>query len=137
MTEVFDLSAGRKAQDHAGTDLWTRLLLRLARHVRCGAIRLTLPGGQTLQVSGERAGPQAELTIRRPRFARRLLLGGGAFSELAASLSPWYPDGGSGKLIKACATEAAIRWSRTIAAASPPITQRLGTRCSAIRDSVA
>ncbi|MFC3226708.1 class I SAM-dependent methyltransferase [Marinibaculum pumilum] len=87
MTEVIDLSASRKAQDHAGTDLWTRLLLRLARHVRCGAIRLTLPGGQTVQVSGERAGPQAELTIRRTRFARRLLLGG------ATGVGAAYIDG--------------------------------------------
>ncbi|SDF78951.1 cyclopropane-fatty-acyl-phospholipid synthase [Limimonas halophila] len=52
------------------------VLPRLARRLRCGRLRLTLPDGRTHMLAGREPGPSAELTVKRVRFLRRLLLGG-------------------------------------------------------------
>lgn len=52
------------------------VLPRLARRLQRGRLRLTLPDGNTHVITGSAPGPAAELTVKRVRFARRLLLGG-------------------------------------------------------------
>jgi len=52
------------------------VLPHLARRLQRGRLRLTLPDGSTHVVAGEAPGPSAELTVKRTRFVRRLLLGG-------------------------------------------------------------
>lgn len=53
-----------------------RLLPRLGRRLRRGRLRLTLPDGSTHAMAGDEPGPAAELTVKRGRFLRRLLVGG-------------------------------------------------------------
>jgi cyclopropane-fatty-acyl-phospholipid synthase len=53
-----------------------RLIESLARRLRCGRLHLTFPDGREIATAGERDGPQARLTIRNARFARKLLFGG-------------------------------------------------------------
>lgn len=57
-------------------DPWTPLLLRALAGVRHGTLRLVDPRGRLHAVAGPQPGPQADLLLRRPRAARRLLLGG-------------------------------------------------------------
>ena len=53
-----------------------RIIEMLARRLRCGHLHLTLPDGREIVSHGREAGPHAQLTIRRARFARRMLFGG-------------------------------------------------------------
>jgi len=58
-------------------DPWTPLLLRALARVRHGHLRLFDARGRLHRFAGaDTAGPQADLILRRPRAARRLLLGG-------------------------------------------------------------
>ena len=52
------------------------LPLALGRGLRCGRLALELPDGDSYVFEGDGPGPQAALTILRPRFVRRLLTGG-------------------------------------------------------------
>ena len=52
------------------------MLLGLAARLEVGQLAVTLPDGRSLSFAGPRPGPSAALTIRRPRLARRVLLGG-------------------------------------------------------------
>ncbi|MEO1193904.1 MAG: cyclopropane-fatty-acyl-phospholipid synthase family protein [Pseudomonadota bacterium] len=53
------------------------LLLRyLTRKTRAGRVSITLPDGSRAELVGAEPGPEAEITVHRPRLLRRLLLGG-------------------------------------------------------------
>lgn len=56
-------------------DPWTPLLLRALARVRHGRLRLLDPRGRIHDFAGA-PGPEADLILRRPRAARRLLFGG-------------------------------------------------------------
>ncbi|MGC2856664.1 class I SAM-dependent methyltransferase [Novispirillum sp. DQ9] len=60
-----------------GQGPWTRLLLSMLLRLRAGTLDLTLPDGRCLRLQGVAPGPRADLTLRRDRAARRMLLGGG------------------------------------------------------------
>ncbi len=49
----------------------------LCRRIRYGRLELHLPDGSRSLFLGEEAGPEAELHIRRSRFLRRMIMGGG------------------------------------------------------------
>lgn len=53
-----------------------RMLARLLRGVRCGAISLVLPDGQRIEAHGTHTGPQASITLHRWRALARLALYG-------------------------------------------------------------
>lgn len=70
-------AALRPTSGEASADgLWSRLVLRALRDIQCGALRLHLPNGRSLEVTGPAAGPRAEVTVRRTRALRRLVLRG-------------------------------------------------------------
>ncbi len=52
------------------------LLIALGRRLLCGRVTLVLPDGTRHLFEGAEPGPSVELSVRRPRFVRRLLLGG-------------------------------------------------------------
>lgn len=52
------------------------LLITLGRCLRAGTVLLELPDGSRHLFEGTEAGPSAALRVIRPRFVRRLLLGG-------------------------------------------------------------
>jgi len=66
------LGPGVRRRDAAST----RLLLSLARHLRCGRLDVTLPDGRQRSFQGPAPGPSADLIVQRPRFVRRMLTGG-------------------------------------------------------------
>ncbi|WP_029014950.1 SAM-dependent methyltransferase [Niveispirillum irakense] len=73
-------------EDRRGsTPPWAVRLLE--RRLSVGTLALTLPSGERHVLSGTRPGPQAALTLHRPRMLRRLLLGG------AVGLGESYMDG--------------------------------------------
>lgn len=53
-----------------------RLLITLGRCLRAGSVLLELPDGSRHLFEGSEPGPSAVLRVVRPRFVRRLLLGG-------------------------------------------------------------
>ncbi|WP_422366205.1 class I SAM-dependent methyltransferase [Pelagibius sp.] len=53
-----------------------RLLITLGRCLRAGSVLMELPDGSRHLFEGEEPGPSAALKVIRPRFVRRLLLGG-------------------------------------------------------------
>jgi cyclopropane-fatty-acyl-phospholipid synthase len=53
-----------------------RLMLALARRLHCGRLDITLPDGRQRSFRGPEPGPSAQLTVHRPRFIRRMLMGG-------------------------------------------------------------
>ena len=58
-------------------DLWSRVLLRLARRIRIGSLAVTLPDGAHFLVeSSERPELRAAIEVHRSRAIRRLLVGG-------------------------------------------------------------
>jgi cyclopropane-fatty-acyl-phospholipid synthase len=71
----------------AATGPSLRALLWLAGRIDQGCLTLTLPDGSQRTFTGRLPGPQAALTIHRPRLARRLLAGG------AIGLAESYMDG--------------------------------------------
>jgi cyclopropane-fatty-acyl-phospholipid synthase len=71
-----DRLASGSAASRPRFDPWTPLLLRALAGVRHGTLRLVDPRGRLHSLVGPQPGPQADLLLRRPRAARRLLLGG-------------------------------------------------------------
>jgi len=71
-----------------------RGLLRIAAHVRFGAIEIVLPGGRALRLSGLEPGPEATIVLRDvDALARRLALKGDVgFAEAYAAGSFDSPD---------------------------------------------
>ena len=57
------------------TDPLTAVVLRCARHLPKGALRVTLPDGNVCRL-GDPSEPPADLVLRSPRAVRRLVLGG-------------------------------------------------------------
>lgn len=57
-------------------DPWTPLLLRALGRVRHGSLRVLDPRGRLHRFGADGAAPRANLILRRPRAARRLLFGG-------------------------------------------------------------
>ncbi len=53
-----------------------RLLITLGRCLRAGSVLMELPDGSRHLFEGEEPGPSAALKVIRPRFVRRVLLGG-------------------------------------------------------------
>ncbi len=53
-----------------------RLILALARRLQCGRLDITLPDGRQRSFRGPEDGPTAQLTVHRPRFIRRMVMGG-------------------------------------------------------------
>lgn len=74
-----DVSADRR--QGVSDLLLGRILLRLARLIENGRLRLTLPDGRTLDVLGAEPGAVADLHIRRWRALPRLCRGGIGFAE--------------------------------------------------------
>jgi len=54
----------------------TRVLLWLGRRIEYGSLAMTLPDGSHHEFVGGEDGPHAEITIHRPRLARRLVTSG-------------------------------------------------------------
>ncbi len=53
-----------------------RMILGVARKLRCGELRLTLPSGHSETITGPERGPAAELQIRSNLFFKKLFTGG-------------------------------------------------------------
>ena len=53
-----------------------RVIETLARRLSVGRLELTFPDGREIVTHGSQPGPHARLTIRHPRFARKMLFGG-------------------------------------------------------------
>lgn len=54
----------------------SRLLARLMPGIACGKLRLVLPGGPEIEVSGRQPGPEAFIRLHRWRGLARIFLGG-------------------------------------------------------------
>ncbi len=88
------------------------LLTTLGRCLRAGSVRLELPDGSHHLFEGAEPGPSAVLKVLRPRFVRRLLLGGhNAFAE--AYLDGDFETDDLAKLIEVCALNEAA-WQKGV-----------------------
>ncbi len=88
------------------------LLTTLGRCLRAGRVRLELPDGSHHVFEGAEPGPSAVLKVLRPRFVRRLLLGGhNGFAE--AYLDGDFETDDLAKLIEVCALNEAA-WQKGV-----------------------
>ena len=60
----------------AGLPRSMRILLGLAGRIAVGSVTIRVPDGRLYRVVAAKPGPDADLTVRRPRMVARLILGG-------------------------------------------------------------
>ncbi|WP_029032153.1 SAM-dependent methyltransferase [Salinarimonas rosea] len=75
-TSPAPLTAGTFAQATRGLPFLLRRLLAIALRMEVGRLTIVAPDGRTLAFGGARPGPEAAMTIRDARLARRVLLAG-------------------------------------------------------------
>jgi cyclopropane-fatty-acyl-phospholipid synthase len=60
----------------AGLPRSMRILLGIAGRIVAGSVTIRMPDGRRYRVTGPKPGPEADLTVRRPRMVSRLIFGG-------------------------------------------------------------
>ena len=60
----------------AGLPRSMRILLGIAGRIVAGSVTIRMPDGRSYRVTGPKPGPEADLTVRRPRMVSRLIFGG-------------------------------------------------------------
>jgi cyclopropane-fatty-acyl-phospholipid synthase len=60
-----------------GLNIWMRAVFRIAAHISAGNLVIVMPDGRKFRFTGETPGETGIMIVRDPRFAKRLLLGGG------------------------------------------------------------
>jgi cyclopropane-fatty-acyl-phospholipid synthase len=71
-----DLISDGRADERPVTARTALIIERLVSGLRAGRLRIVLPSGPPLQISGREPGPQATVVLKRWRAVRRLAIGG-------------------------------------------------------------
>jgi cyclopropane-fatty-acyl-phospholipid synthase len=76
MQKIVTVTAQTRAAALAGLPAAVRTAFKLAEHIRCGTLDVSLPDGRRLAFKGPVEGPTAQMVVHDYRFAWRLLHGG-------------------------------------------------------------
>lgn len=75
-------AAAQPSRRKARMSPWVRFVFLILRRIRKGSLAVVLPDGHRFEFKGALPGPEAELKLRDPNVAKRVLLGGDlAFAE--------------------------------------------------------